>query len=61
MISDQWLFLPSHLSSTPAVSVDKRSVHHELKLRNSGVEFLFRVGLQLKLYVVQTIVPWDFD
>lgn len=51
MSVDQWIFLPAHLNQTPAILVDKESLHHELKRRNAGVEFLFRVGLQLKLYV----------
>lgn len=54
MSADQWLFTTEHLKSTPAVSLDKQSVLHELKRRNAGIEFLFRVGLQLKLCVTAT-------
>ncbi|KAF8323189.1 cyclin-like protein [Clavulina sp. PMI_390] len=50
-ISDQWLFLPTHLNQTPGITTDKKNLQNELKLRNLGVEFLFRVGLQLKLNV----------
>ncbi len=49
--SSQWLFRKEHLSKTPAVALDGKSVADELSLRNQGVEFLSRVGLQLKLSV----------
>lgn len=51
MAVDQWVFSFDHLKNTPAVSLDRQSVLFELKRRNAGIEFLFRVGLQLKLCV----------
>ena len=50
-LSSQWLFRNEHLSKTPAVALDGKSVADELALRNQGIEFLSRVGLQLKLSV----------
>ncbi|KAF9519975.1 hypothetical protein BS47DRAFT_914482 [Hydnum rufescens UP504] len=47
----QWLFKSSHLHHTPVVTEDKKTVFHEICQRNSGIEFLFRVGLQLKLNI----------
>ena len=56
--SDQWTFLPAHLQSTPTLLLDNQTPHHELLRRVSGIEFLFRVGLQLKLYVSESLAAW---
>ncbi|EJT96628.1 cyclin-like protein [Dacryopinax primogenitus] len=45
----QWLFTPSALYHTPS-QVDGYGLHQELVERARGIEFLFRVGLQLGMH-----------
>lgn len=45
----QWIFPLSALQHTPSRSTSDISLEKELYDRNRGVEFLFRMGVSLKL------------
>src|ERR1700722_10229727 len=48
----QWLFPIAALQSTPTVSTSKYTLQRELYDRARGVEFLFRLGSSLNLFVI---------
>jgi cyclin K len=48
----QWLFPLTALGSTPSTATAGMTVEKELYERARGVEFLFRLGVSLVLFVV---------
>jgi hypothetical protein len=50
-VPSQWLFPISALQATPTVATSKWTLEKELYDRSRGVEFLFRLGSSLGLFV----------
>jgi hypothetical protein len=53
--NSQWVFPISALSCTP--TAQDRSLHEEMYDRSRGIEFLYRLGTSIGLFVRQTTLP----
>lgn len=51
--SSQWIFPIAALEQTPTAL--ERSLEEEMYNRNRGIEFLFRLGTSIALYVVERL------